>query len=235
MSLSWRAHFFIVILMTTQIQTAQTAPPRKAAREVRRAQLIEGTIAALARKGFAALTVADVAKEVGLSPGIVIFHFTTKGELLAAVLSFLATEYHQHWKSSVQEAGASAAERMKALLLADFDQNVFTPERLAAWIAFWGEAQGRPVYDQLYATLDAERRLASEALCRELVAEGGYDLDPYLAMCTLEALGDGLWLGLATQSSRREGAAEGDCCVDARKVIITALAALFPRHFPSGA
>jgi TetR/AcrR family transcriptional repressor of bet genes len=211
------------------------APPRKAARDVRRAQLIEATIAALARKGFAALTVADVAKEVGLSPGIVIFHFTTKDDLLAAVLSFLATEYHQQWTISLQKAGPSAAERMKALLLADFDENVFTPDRLAAWIAFWGEAQGRPIYDQLYAALDAERRLASEALCRELVAEGGYDLDPHLAMCTLEALGDGLWLGLADQSGKREGCVEGDCCVEARKVVITALAALFPRHFPSGA
>ena len=78
----------------------EAAPSRKAARDVRRAQLIEATIAVLARKGYAALTVADVAKEAGLSPGIVIFHFTSKDELLAAVLSFLAAEYRQHWESS---------------------------------------------------------------------------------------------------------------------------------------
>jgi TetR/AcrR family transcriptional repressor of bet genes len=215
-----------------QVQTAQAALPRKAARDVRRAQLIEATIAALARKGFAALTIADVAKEVSLSPGIVIFHFTTKDELLASVLNFLATEYHQNWKAAVQEAGPSAAERMKALLLSDLDENVFTPERLAAWIAFWGEAQGRPVYDELCAALDAEWRQALEALCGELVAEGGYDLDPHIVMCALEALGDGLWLCLA---SHGKGGSDGDCCVSARKVIITTLAALFPRHFPSGA
>jgi TetR/AcrR family transcriptional repressor of bet genes len=208
------------------------AQPRKASRDVRRAQLIEATIAALARKGYAALTIADVAKEVGLSPGIVIFHFTTKDELLAAVLNFLATEYHQHWKTALQEAGPSAAERMKALLLADLDENVFTPDRPAAWIAFWGEAQGRPVYDELCAALDAEWRQASEALCRELIAEGGYDLDPRLAMCVLEALADGLWLDLAGQ---RKGGSGGDCCANARKVVMTALAALFPRHFTSGA
>jgi len=207
----------------------EAAPPRKAARDVRRAQLIEATITALARKGFAALTIADVAKEAGLSPGIVIFHFTTKDELLAAVLGFLATEYHQQWTARMREAGSSPAERLKALLLSDLDASVFTPERLAAWIAFWGEAQGRPVYDQIYSALDAERRLASEAICRELVAEGGYEIEPRLAMCTLEALGDGLWLGLAAQGT---SAAERFSATDAQKVIMLTLAALFPRHFP---
>jgi AcrR family transcriptional regulator len=210
-----------------QVQTAQAAPPRKATRGVRRAQLIEATIAVLARKGFAALTVADVAKEAGLSPGIVIFHFTTKNDLLVAVLGLLASEYHQHWKNAVKDAGPSAAERMKAILLADLDENVFTAQRLAAWIAFWGEAQGRPVYDELCAALDAEWRQALEALCRDLVAEGGYDLDPHIVTCALEAMGDGLWLCLAGQGK--------DCCDDARKVVITTLAALFPRHFAPGA
>jgi AcrR family transcriptional regulator len=218
-------------MTATERSTGTAAPPRKAGREVRRAQLIEATITALARKGFAALTVADVAKEAGLSPGIVIFHFTTKDDLLAAVLNFLATEYHRNWTARVEEAGSAPADRMKAMLLADFDTSVFTPKKLAAWIAFWGEAQGRPVYDEIYASLDAERRAASEALCRDLIAEGGYPLDPHLAMCALEALSDGLWLGLAA-----EGAGHGTRVMglEAGKVIMAALGAMFPRHFPPG-
>ena len=56
----------------------ETTPQRKATRPVRRQQLIDSTIAVLARKGYAGLTVADVAKEAGLSAGIVIFHFNSK-------------------------------------------------------------------------------------------------------------------------------------------------------------
>ena len=41
---------------------AEAAPSRKASKEVRKQQLIEATIRILAQKGFAALTVADVAK-----------------------------------------------------------------------------------------------------------------------------------------------------------------------------
>lgn len=220
------------VMMIVRDRPLDAATPRKAGRDVRRAQLIDATIAVLARKGYAALTVADVAKEAGLSAGIVIFHFTSKDELLAAVLHALATEYHRHWAGRVRQAGPSAAEQLKALLLSDFDTSVFTPERLAAWIAFWGETQGRPVYDQICSGLDAERQAASEILCRELVVEGGYALDPHLLMRTLEALCDGLWLGLA---ARGAGHSDRVTASDAHKIIMAALAALFPRHFAPGA
>ena len=208
------------------------APLRKAARDVRRTQLIAATIAVLARKGYAALTVADVAKEAGLSSGIVIFHFTSKDELLVAVLGFLAAEYRRHWEVQAQKAGPSAADRLKALLLSDFDVSVFTPEKLAAWIAFWGETQGRPVYDQICAGLDAERMAATEALCREMIDSAGYGLDPTLVMRSLEALCDGLWLGLAANGAGHRGRVSS---ADAQKIIGAALAAFFPQHYAPGA
>ena len=94
--------------MASARQTENT-PQRKATRPVRRQQLIDSTIAVLARKGYAGLTVADVAKEAGLSAGIVIFHFNSKDELLAAVLGALAAEYRAHWEASMTAAGPSAA------------------------------------------------------------------------------------------------------------------------------
>lgn len=206
-------------------------PLRKASRSVRRQQLIESTIAVLARKGYAALTVADVAKEAGLSAGIVIFHFNSKDELLADALTFLAAEYRSHWEERVNGAGPSPAGRLRALLLADLDPMVYTRQRLAAWIAFWGETQGRPVYDQICAGLDAERQAATESLCRELDAEGGYGLDCHLVMQSLESLGDGLWLRLATEETRGHSHLSAE---DAHKIIMAALAAFFPRHFGPG-
>ena len=206
----------------------QPDPPqqRKAARPVRRQQLIESTIAVLARKGYAGLTVADVAKEAGLSAGIVIFHFNSKDELLAAVLGALAAEYRAHWEKSMNAAGPAPADRLKAILLSDFDTEVYTREKLAAWVAFWGEIQGRPFYDQICAGFDAERQATTEALCREVIAEGGYALDPQLTMRGLESLGDGLWIGLG--GGGYKGQVSG---TQAQQVMAAALAAFFPRHF----
>mgnify|MGYP001764514143 CR=1 FL=1 len=62
---------------------------RKASKEVRKQQLIEATIRVLAVKGYAALTVADVAKAAGLSTGIIIFHFVSKGFIFCLYFFFL--------------------------------------------------------------------------------------------------------------------------------------------------
>ena len=208
------------------VRQTETPPQRKAARPVRRQQLIDSTIAVLARKGYAGLTVADVAKEAGLSAGIVIFHFNSKDELLAAVLGALAAEYRTHWEASMKAAGPTAADRLKALLLSDFDTDVYTREKLAAWVAFWGEIQGRPFYDQICAGADAERQTATEELCRQVIAEGGYALDPALTSRALESLGDGLWVGLG--GAGYKGQVNG---AQAKEVMANALAAFFPRHY----
>lgn len=204
--------------------------PRKAARPVRRQQLIDSTIAVLARKGYASLTIADVAREAGLSAGIVIFHFNSKDELLAAVLESLAAEYLQHWEASMKAAGPAAADRLKALLLSDFDNHVYTREKLAAWLAFWGEIQGRPFYDPICAASDALRQAATEALCRDIIAEGAYALDPALTARGLESLGDGLWVSLGGAGYKGQ---VNDA--QARQVMAAALAAFFPKHYGRGA
>ena len=207
-------------------------PLRKASRDVRRQQLIDSTIRVLGQKGYAALTIADVAKAAGLSVGIIIFHFESKDRLLASVLQFLAEEYRQHWEAAMESAGNASAERLSALLLADFDPAVFTPEKLGAWIAFWGETQGRPTYDQICSGPDAERQQATLKLCETLIAEAGYALDPTLAMRTLEALCDGLWLGVAADGAGHPGRVSAR---DAHNILRTTLAALFPKHYPARA
>ena len=194
---------------------------------MRRQQLIESTIAVLARKGYAGLTVADVAKEAGLSAGIVIFHFNSKDGLLAAVLGALAAEYRAHWEASMKAAGPKAEDRLKALLLSDFDTDVYTREKLAAWVAFWGEIQGRPFYDQICAGSDAERQATTEGLCRSIIEDGRYGLDPALTSRALEALGDGLWVSLG--GGGYKGQVNG---AQAKQVMAAALAAFFPKHYP---
>ncbi|MFO1122020.1 MAG: TetR family transcriptional regulator [Hyphomicrobiales bacterium] len=213
--------------------TAETGLGRKASKEVRKQQLIEATIQVLAQKGYAALTVADVARAAGLSTGIIIFHFVSKDELLASVLRSLAEEYYANWKQAVAAAEDNPAARLAALVLADFNPEVYSPYKLAAWIAFWGESQGRPVYEQICAGYDAERLKAGWDYCRDLVKAGGYSLDPELTMKALDAMGDGLWLGVAQSGSGLTGRLTPQECI---RIMQTSLAAFFPRHFtpPAG-
>src|SRR5438132_1580254 len=126
------------------ITTAANPAGRTASREVRLQQLIDATIGVLAAKGYAAVT-----------------------------LRSLAQEYQANWRRALDQAKPEPAARLAALLLADFDPAHSTPQRISAWIAFWGESQGRPLYDAICAEFDRERLAATTRICATLISDGG--------------------------------------------------------------
>lgn len=197
-----------------------------AIRERRRQQLIESTMASIAKRGFAETTMADVAKGAKLSHGIVNFHFKSKDQLLIETLRHLTEEYRGVWTRAVAKAGPGAADKLLALYLADFDPAVCTHKKLAVWHAFYGESKSRPTYLDICSTSDQERIDAGIELVREVIEEGDYDnLSPDLTARGFDALTEGLWqeLLLSTDKFDREGA---------RETVRTFLACVFPKHFP---
>jgi AcrR family transcriptional regulator len=216
--------------VTTATEVAASPTSRKASRPVRRQQLIDATIVMLARKGYSALTVADVAKTAGLSVGIINFHFESKEKLLAACLTFLAEEYYRNWQSALAAPGASVAEKLQMVVLGDFNDKIFTPDKLAAWIAFWGETQGRPIYTEICSAYDDERAKTVGSLCEKIIKDGGYKLSPATVTRALESLGDGLWLGVAAGNSQAKFTINA---AQARTALQATLVSFFPKHFQS--
>jgi TetR/AcrR family transcriptional repressor of bet genes len=198
-------------------------PPRTMSREARRGQLIEATIATLAARGFARTTLTEVARTAGLSHGLVLFHFESKERLLAETLSALAEEYRQNWQAALQAAGDDPARQLQALIDADFAPAVCTPDRLAAWCAFWGEAQSRPMYQQACGEKDADYTRTLEAICARLIAEGGYRIRADQAARMIRIMIEGVWLDMMTMAR--------PYTVDAARDTVRACAAVcFPRH-----
>lgn len=198
--------------------------PRKLSRAARRVQLIEATIEVLAERGFARLTLSDVAKRAGLSHGLVNFHFESKERLLSETLGYLSDEFRDNWQKTLDEAGADPAQQLDALFRADFSPQLFTPARLAAWVAFWGEAQSRPLYREKCGANDDAYASRRETICAALMAEGGYAGDPVRIARALRLVTEGVWMDLVIMEhpySREEGLATLHC----------AAAVFFPRHF----
>lgn len=202
----------------------EDAQPRKRPREARRVQLIEATIETLANRGYARTTLTEVANHAGLSHGLVNFHFKTKEKLLAETMLYLAEEYRENWTEALKAAGPAPAERLEALLRADFRPPVCAPSRLAAWLAFWGEAQGRPVYQELCGSNDADYIRLMEEVCGALMAEGGYAGSVSQVARVMRVVVEGVWLDLATMDRPYS-------IDEALGTVFTAAAALFPRHF----
>jgi TetR/AcrR family transcriptional repressor of bet genes len=199
---------------------------RKASKELRRQQLIEATIDCLARFGYAETTLADVADVAGLSRGIVNFHFESKEKLLVATLQFMADEYAQHWRQTLKKAGPTPAEKLAALIDGDFDRSVASRRKLAAWVAFWGEAKSRPTYQALCGQRDQAYHDELTRICAELIAVSGRAADPVALAHGIDSLLEGLRLRLMMDG-------EGFRRADARSVARQFLSLAFPGHFPA--
>lgn len=197
---------------------------RKVSRAQRRQQLIDATMKVLARKGYAQTTLSDVAKEAGVSHGLVIFHFASKERLLTETLLFMAEEYRANWEKALAEAGPSPAEQLDALMRADYEPSICTPEHLACWCSFWGEVQSRPIYQQECASNDRRYIKRLEGICTALIKEGGYGFDAVRSARVLRLINEGLWLDMLSMQnpySRKEAIATLYACA----------ATYFPRHF----
>ncbi len=199
---------------------------RTATRELRRQQLIESTIASIAKRGLSYTTMANVAEGARLSHGIVNFHFRSKEQLLIETLRYVVEEYRSVWTRAVEKAGPVVADKLSAFYLADLDPAVCTRKKLAVWHAFYGEAKSRPTYREICDASDQERIDAGIELAGRIIAEGGYrHLDPRATTRGLDALSDGLWLHLLLSTDKFDRDA-------ARETLRVFLACLFPEHFP---
>ena len=204
-----------------------TAPPRKASREHRRLQLIEATIETIAALGYSRTTLTAVAKTAKLSHGLVNFHFDTKDKLLAETLLHLAAEYRANWLAALAGADPSPAAQVGAMLRADFAPAICTPAKLSAWCAYWGEAQSRPLYQKSCESKDLERIRVLQTICKKLISEGGYQLDPDRVARVLRVTLEGVWLDMMTLSKPYARA-------EAMRTVFTCAAAFFPQHFDGG-
>ncbi len=210
------------------MDAAPPPPPRKLPRDARRKQLIEATIEVVAERGYARTTLTEVARKAGLSHGLVNFHFQTKESLLTETLAYMSEEYRDNWGRALEAAGPEPEEQLDALIRADFNPEICTPNRLAAWCAFWGEASCRPLYQEKCGSNDEAYIALLERLAQELAAKTGRGGDAALMARVIRVVMEGVWVDLMTQSaaySREEG----------QRTVHCAVSALFPQLFgPDG-
>lgn len=153
--------------------------------EERREQIIGATLRIVARKGFASVTLRDVATEVGIAHGLIRHYFAGRDELVAAAFDHAVTA------ELASDEQLLAGLDPIAALAAWFST---TPEdHYLVWIDAWSEAPRNPA---LAAALerhhrDCERILAD--VIRRAVAAGAAsstDVDADSRMLT--ALADGM-------------------------------------------
>lgn len=199
---------------------------RTASRERRRQQLIAATVKCISRRGMGGTTMAGVAKEAGLSQGIINLHFESKENLLTQTLQFLADEYAGLFQRAAEAPDLSPADKLLALMKLDLKPSVCDRRKLAVWFAFWGEAKAMPTYRKICARHDDRYDAVMRQLCDDIIRDGNYrDVSAARVTDALSSMTDGLWLSclMKPESWDRHAALAS---------VYGYLHAVFPKHYP---
>jgi len=198
---------------------------RTASRERRRQQLIDATIKCIARNGMGSTSIGDVAREAGLSQGIINLHFESKENLLTETLRFVADEYKTRFNKTLEAAGPGAAEKLQALVELDLRPAIMNRQKIPVWFAFWGEVKSRPTYRKICDVRDQYYDEVFEELCATIIAEGGYrNISAASVAMVLTTMTNGMWVSylINPRSFDRQAAL---------RAASDLLHSFFPKHF----
>ncbi len=215
---------FIVWQNRPMATTTKTAR-RTASRERRRGQLIDATMKCIARKGMSSTSIGDVAKEAGLSQGIVNLHFESKDNLLRETLRHLADDYKMHFVKALESSGPGAADKLLAVMELDLRPAIIDRQKIAVWFAFWGEVKSRPTYRRICYEQDKYYDQVVESLCAEIIEDGDYrDVSATSVTIALTSMTNGMWLSclISPRTFDRD---------QARQAITGLLCRYFPKHY----
>ncbi len=157
----------------------------------RRAQILEATREVALARGLAHLRVADVASHLGISSGLVHYHFSSKDELLVEMLRTMASTDVRRLRETMGASG-DPVDRLDGVLR-EYLPTSGRDESWALWIDWWDEA----LRSEALATISSEFDTAWVAILEELIESGVHDgvfdcKDPHGAAWRLSALLDGL-------------------------------------------
>ncbi|MFG3189922.1 TetR/AcrR family transcriptional regulator [Streptomyces omiyaensis] len=156
----------------------------------RRAELLRAAVAQIEARGAAAVRIADVATALGVSNALVLYHFSTKEQLVAAAFAHAAEEDLARLRKILGRRSA-AGRRLRAAVRWYAPTGQAKGWRL--WIEAWAAGLRDPELRRVAASLDREWKSALTAVIEEGVAAGEFPCpDPSGAAWRLTAYLDGL-------------------------------------------
>ena len=106
---------------------------------IRREQIVRATIRCLAREGYTRLTMKKVAREAGVSQGILHYYFADKRAMLVATLATVSRDLDRRVAAAQSHTTRDPAARLRALVRACLEVAVRRPEFWVVFLEFWGE------------------------------------------------------------------------------------------------
>ena len=153
--------------------------PKVGMEPVRRKALVDAAMRVIGDHGSLTVTMSEIAKQAGVSPALAHHYFGSKEQLLIETVRHHLQRLRDSTVTAMKTA-KTPREKLSAVIHVSFHADQFAPETIAAWLAFYAEAQ-RSEETRRFLVIYA-RRLRSnllanlKALCppddAERIAEG---------------------------------------------------------------
>jgi len=114
--------------------------PKLGMEPVRRKALVDAALKAIGEHGSLTVTMSQIARNAGVSPALAHHYFGSKEQLLIETIRSLLRQLRDDTAAALARA-TTPAERISAVIRVSFQADQFAPETVAAWLAFYSEAQ----------------------------------------------------------------------------------------------
>jgi AcrR family transcriptional regulator len=182
----------------------------------RRAQIVRATIRCLARAGYSGLTMKTVAREAGVSQGILHYYFADKRAILVAALDAVTADLDRRVAAAQARGARDARARLRALVTACLRLALEEREFWVVFVEFWGEMMHDERLREINAALYRRMRRQIGALVAEGIRAGTFRrVDTMQAAAVILALLDGVSLQLTFEPRAFSVAAAVRICEEA--------------------
>ncbi|MFP1628066.1 TetR/AcrR family transcriptional regulator [Streptomyces sp. 5K101] len=156
----------------------------------RREELLNAAVEQIEQRGVAAVRIADVASSLGVSSALVLYHFSSKEQLVAAAFTHAADADLAHLRKLLGRR-TSALRRLRAAVRWYAPTGQAKGWRL--WIDAWAASLRDPALREVARALDQQWKAALAEVIAEGAAAGEFPCeDPAAAAWRLTAFLDGL-------------------------------------------
>ncbi|CAN7212430.1 MULTISPECIES: transcriptional regulator BetI [Ensifer] len=114
--------------------------PKVGMEPVRRKALVDAALRVIGDQGTLAVTMSDIARRAGVSPSLAHHYFGSKEQLLIETVRSLLRQLRDDTVTALS-AAITPREKLSALIRVSFQASQFAPDTIAAWLAFYSEAQ----------------------------------------------------------------------------------------------
>ena len=114
----------------------------------RRRELISATLREIGAKGTLNVTVGQIAKRAGVSPGLAFHYFGDKEQLFLAAMRSILRNYGAEVRAALKGCTTPRA-RLEAILRTNFQDSHFEDGAVSAWLNFYVLAQTSPEAQRL--------------------------------------------------------------------------------------